>query len=87
MARPFVRRGIKVAGLFQRHKEEGTGTEVGSQNEENPILDLMNGMMNALRTIPTELCPALGRSLKWLAIGAGWGFDFNHTNRRFVYRI
>jgi hypothetical protein len=51
--------------------------EVGSQNEENPILDLMNGMMNALRTIPTELCPALGRSLKWLAIGAGWGFDFD----------
>ena len=48
----FVQRGIKVAGLFQRHKEAWTGTEVGSQNEENPILDLMNGMMNALRTIP-----------------------------------
>jgi hypothetical protein len=50
--------------MFQRHKEEWTGTEVRSQNEENPILDLMNGMMNGLFTIPTELCPALGRSLK-----------------------
>jgi hypothetical protein len=46
-----LRRGIKVAGMFQRHKEEWTGTEVESQNEENAVFDLMNGMMNALRTI------------------------------------
>jgi hypothetical protein len=40
--------------MFQAHKEEWTGTEVGSQNEENPVFDLMNGIMNALFTIPTE---------------------------------